>query len=309
MDVLSVSGLTKHYDGYTAVDHISFSIKRGEIVGLLGPNGAGKTTTIQMLLGLTLPDDGEILYFGKNFLENREQSLSRMNFASSYSAVQGRMTVYQNLRIYAGLYGVKETEKVIRQLLELMDIVSIKDQVFWKLSSGQKTRVILAKAFINNPELLLMDEPTASLDPEIAEKVIEILLELRRSQGVSILYTSHDMEEVEALCDRVIFLDHGKILAEDTPLGFTKRIGDCTLIVTFDGEQKTVVSHVKSKKYAYKFPRDEVIEVSLPENDIPALLFDLGKKKIWITNIDVKKPRLEDVFLQIAKGQYEHREN
>ena len=161
--------------------------------------------------------------------------------------------MYQNLRIYAGLYGVKETEKVIRQLLELMDIVSIKDQVFWKLSSGQKTRVILAKAFINNPELLLMDEPTASLDPEIAEKVIEILLELRRSQGVSILYTSHDMEEVEALCDRVIFLDHGKILAEDTPLGFTKRIGDCTLIVTFDGEQKTVVSHVKSKNMRINF--------------------------------------------------------
>ena len=103
MDVLSVSGLTKHYDGYVAVDHISFFIKRGEIVGLLGPNGAGKTTTIQMLLGLTLPNDGEISYFGKNFLENREQSLSRMNFASSYSAVQGRMTVYQNLRIYAGL--------------------------------------------------------------------------------------------------------------------------------------------------------------------------------------------------------------
>lgn len=305
MDVLSVSGLTKQYDGYTAVDHISFSIKRGEIVGLLGPNGAGKTTTIQMLLGLTLPDDGEILYFGKNFLENREESLSRMNFASSYSAVQGRMTVYQNLRIYAGLYGVKNTEQTVSQLLELMDIDSIKNQVFWKLSSGQKTRVILAKAFINNPELLLMDEPTASLDPEIAEKVIEILLDLQKSRGVSILYTSHDMEEVEALCDRVIFLDHGKILAEDTPLGFTKQIGECTLIVTYDGEEKAVSSHIKSKKYSYIFPRDQVVEVSLPENDIPALLFDLGKKKIWITNIDVKKPRLEDVFLQIAKGKYE----
>ena len=174
--VLEVSGLTKifHSRGgdFTAVDHISFDIGEGEIVGLLGPNGAGKTTTIQMLLDLVTPTSGTISYFGKPFPKEREYCLSRINFASTYAHVQSRLTVNENLRIYAGLYQVNNAKKKIEELLALLEVSELGNALFWHLSSGQKTRVILVKALLNSPKLLLMDEPTASLDPDIANKVV-----------------------------------------------------------------------------------------------------------------------------------------
>lgn len=303
--ILDVKELTKDYGSYRAVDHVSFSIKEGEIVGLLGPNGAGKTTTIQMLLGLTYPTSGEISYFGKAFQNNREYILSRINFASAYSHVQGRSTVWQNMRIYAGLYGIANPEKRIEELLKLLEVEEFKDHLFWKLSSGQKTRVVLAKALLNEPRLILMDEPTASLDPEIANKVIELVQDLQRKEKVSILYTSHNMEEVERLCDRVIFLYHGKILAEDTPLGLTKRAGDSELTITFDGDKKPVEAYLKRKKYAFDFLRSQVVSIFISEKELPKVLFGLSSEGVWLTNIEIDRPDLEDVFLSIAGGTYE----
>lgn len=306
--VLEVSNLTKIFKSrggsFTAVDHISFEIGEGEIVGLLGPNGAGKTTTIQMLLDLITPTAGTIKYFGKNFPKEREYCLSRINFASTYAHVQSRMTVVENLRIYAGLYQVPDAKKKIKELLTLLEIPELRNELFWHLSSGQKTRVILVKALLNSPRLLLMDEPTASLDPDIAHKVIEVVESLRKKDGVSFLYTSHNMEEVERLCDRVMFLDHGIILAEDTPLGLTKRAGNTQLILTFDGEQAPVQKYLDKDAYVYSFPREHIVEISVAELDIAKVLFGFAKEKIWITNIDVEKPNLEDVFLSIAKGKY-----
>lgn len=307
--ILDVKQLTKDYGSYRAVDHVSFSIKEGEIVGLLGPNGAGKTTTIQMLLGLTYPTSGEISYFGKSFQANREYILTRINFASAYSHVQGRSTVWQNMRIYAGLYGIANPEKRIEELLKLLEVEEFKDHLFWKLSSGQKTRVVLAKALLNEPRLILMDEPTASLDPEIANKVIELIQDLQRKEKVSILYTSHNMEEVERLCDRVIFLYHGKILAEDTPLGLTKRAGDCELTLTFDGDKKPVEAYLERKKYAFDFLRSQVVTIFISEKELPKVLFGLSSEGVWLTNIDIERPDLEDVFLSIAGGTYEHTTN
>lgn len=304
--ILEVSGLTKHYGTFTAVNNISFSIKEGEIVGLLGPNGAGKTTTIQMLLDLITPSSGEIRYFGKQFPKEREYCLSRINFASAYTHVQSRMTVIQNLHIYAGLYGVVQTDKKTEELLDLLEIRELAKELFWHLSSGQKTRVILAKALLNSPQLLLMDEPTASLDPDIAKKTVELIRTLQKKEGVSMLYTSHNMEEVERLCDRVIFLDHGKIVAEDTPLGLTKRVGTSRLIVTFDGPQKPVVRYLERLKYTHVFVRPQMVEIEVSDNDIPKALFGLSKDGVWLTDIEVKKPGLEDVFLSIAGGNYEH---
>lgn len=306
--VLEVSNLTKIFKSrggsFTAVDHISFDIKEGEIVGLLGPNGAGKTTTIQMLLDLITPTTGTIKYFGKPFPKEREYCLSRINFASTYAHVQSRMTVIENLRIYAGLYEVPNAKKKIEELLTLLEVPELGNKLFWHLSSGQKTRVILVKALLNSPRLLLMDEPTASLDPDIANKVVEIIQSLQKKEGISILYTSHNMDEVERLCDRVMFLDHGKILAEDTPLGLTKRAGNAKLILTFDDDRASVEKYLDKDAYAYTFPRAHVVIISVEEKDIAKVLFGFAKEKIWITNVDIEKPDLEDVFLSIAKGSY-----
>ncbi len=303
--ILDVKELTKDYAQFRAVDNVSFFIKEGEIVGLLGPNGAGKTTTIQMLLGLTTPTSGSISYFGKEFMKHRAYIMSRINFASAYNHVQGRMTVWQNLNIYARLYGLEQPDKRIDEVLSLLDIEEGRDMLFWKLSSGQKTRVILAKALLNHPRLILMDEPTASLDPEIANKVIELVLHLQKHEKVGILYTSHNMEEVERLCDRVIFLYHGRIIAEDTPLGLTKRVGDTTLSITFDGASEVVENYLVGKKFTFEFPRPQVVSVRVPEKVLPKVLFGLSREGVWLTNIEIEKPDLEDVFLSIAGGTYE----
>lgn len=308
--VLDVSHLTKQYPGgYTAVNDVSFSVKEGEIVGLLGPNGAGKTTTIQMLLGLTTPTSGEIKYFEKNFNTHREEILGKINFASAYAHMQGRISVKDNLTIFAGLYEVNEPKKRIEELLELLGVGDLANKLFWHLSSGQKTRVVLAKALLNKPRLILMDEPTASLDPEIAYKVVELTKMLQKKEGVAMLYTSHNMQEVEELCDRVVIMDHGKIVAEDTPLGLTKKIGQATLSITFEGNEKDVEVYLQKRDLAYEIPRKQVISLSTSERDIPKILFEIQKKGIEIIEIDIQKPDLEDVFLSIAGGTYEHTTN
>lgn len=304
--ILEVSGLTKHYGQFTAVNNISFSVEEGEIVGLLGPNGAGKTTTMQILLGLTTATSGSIRYFGREFPKHREHILSKINFASAYMQIQGRLTVLQNFRIFAGLYEVDGAETRVRELLQLLEIEETANTQFWMLSSGQKTRVVLAKALLNRPKLILMDEPTASLDPDIANKVLDLILKLQKKEKTTILITSHDMAEVEALCDRVIFLDHGKIVAEDTPLGLTKQIGVATLSVTFDGPQEPIIAYLKKHKYSnITFHKPHTVSLAVPEREIPKILFGLSSSKVEITDIDIQKPTLDDVFVTIAKGTYE----
>lgn len=305
-DILRVAHLTKSFGTFTAVNDISFSVGEGEIVGMLGPNGAGKTTTIQMLLGLTIPTSGSVHYFGKEFTKNRQYCLSRINFASAYAHMQGRITVRNNLTIFAGLYEVHNAKKRIDELLELFEIADFADTLFWHLSSGQKTRAVLAKALLNKPQLILFDEPTVSLDPEIANKVVDLVRDLQKRENVTMLYTSHNMTEIEELCDRVLFLNHGKIVTEDTPLGLTKRIGSATLVLTYDTKQKVVETYCKEHELTFSFPRDHVVKISSPEANIPKILFGLGNAGVWITDIDVEKPDLEDVFLSIAGGKYEH---
>lgn len=224
--VLRVKNLTKKFGGFTAVDKISFELKKGEILGLLGPNGAGKTTTIQMLLGTLTPTSGEIVYFGKDFFKYRSEILQEVNYASAYSHLPWRLTVEENLQVYARMYGVKDRRRRIDRLLTEFDVSELGRKTMDGLSAGQKTRVTLCKAFINYPKLILLDEPTASLDPDIAARVRQFLLRQQREYGVSMLFTSHNMAEVTEVCDRVIFLKQGKIIAEDTP---EKLAGDATL--------------------------------------------------------------------------------
>ena len=213
MPILHVANLTKKFKNATAVDGIHFTIEKGEIVGLLGPNGAGKSTTIEMILGLIQPTAGEIFIFGKDIAKEREEILGRTNYSSTYIQFMGKMTVWENLIFFGKLYHVKNLQQKIKEISEELEIVPLLKTMFYKLSSGQRTRVILSKTLLNDPDFLLLDEPTASLDPDIAFKVREILKRIHRERKVAMLYTSHNMAEVEEMCARVIFLQKGKIVA------------------------------------------------------------------------------------------------
>ena len=216
-NLLQVEGLTKRYRQVMAVDSISFSVDQEEIVGLIGANGAGKTTTMAVLLGLVLPTSGKVRIFGLDPARNRRAVLERMNFASPYAALPHRLTVMENLLIYADLYAVKDKKEILDNLCRQLDISGLLKRRYGQLSSGQKTRVAMAKALVNNPDLLLLDEPTASLDPDVAEKVRDCLLSYRSQRGAGILISSHNMQEVERICDRVIILKQGRIAAQGTP--------------------------------------------------------------------------------------------
>ncbi len=222
--LVQVENLTKRFGDFMAVNGVSFGIERGEIVGMLGPNGAGKTTTLHMILGLITPSAGEIRIFGKSMATHREEILQRMNFTSPYVAFPYRMTVLENLTVFARMYGVKDLHCRIDEMLERFDLGQLRDKPIARLSSGENTRVGLAKAMLNDPELLLLDEPTAYLDPEIAYQVKEALLESRRDRGMTILYTSHNMAEVERLCDRIVFLNRGSVIAIGSPIAITQAI-------------------------------------------------------------------------------------
>ena len=231
--VLEVEGLCKTYDQLEAVKGLSFSLSRGEIFGLIGANGAGKTTTIAMILGLVTPSSGTIRIFGQDPERSRGQVLSRMNFSSPYVDLPARLTVTQNLLVYAQLYGVKNARQRVAEILEQLEVTDQNRQRFGQLSSGQRTRVALAKSLINDPELLLLDEPTVSLDPDIAERVRTWLDEYRKRTGATLLITSHNMTEVERICDRVLILKGGERFAEGTPSALLERFGRDTLEQVF----------------------------------------------------------------------------
>jgi ABC-2 type transport system ATP-binding protein len=217
MPVLSVRDLRKVYGAKTAVDGISFHVNAKEIVGLLGPNGAGKTTTINMLLSVLAPTAGSISIQGIDLLKNRSKALSRTNFAAVYAPLPGNLTVAQNLTIFGKLYNVKNLRERIEVTLKEFELVQFRDTRCGVLSSGEQTRACIAKAMLSEPDLLLLDEPTASLDPAKAREIRALVKKFVAERNVSVLWTSHNMYEVEEVCDRVLFLSNGKILLEGDP--------------------------------------------------------------------------------------------
>jgi ABC-2 type transport system ATP-binding protein len=222
--LVTVERLTKTYGNFTAVNDVSFVVQAGEIAGLVGPNGAGKTTIIHMILGLISPNAGAIRLFGQSLETNRERILQRLNFTTPYMAFPARLTVLENLKVFAEIYNVRNPAAKIGDLLERFGIGHLKKKPVSRLSSGETTRVGLCKAFLNSPELLLLDEPAAYLDLQAAIQVREVLVDLQRSSGTTILYTSHNMLEVQRICDRIIFLDRGTIVASGTPIEVTRNI-------------------------------------------------------------------------------------
>ena len=225
MDMIKVRNLTKKFDKTLAVNGISFKIEEGKITGLLGPNGAGKTTTIQMLLDLITPTSGEIKILGLNLKHDREVILNQINFSSPYVSLPTNLTVWENLATFARLYGVKNIKEKINELTKFFEINHLLKRMTSTLSTGQLTRLNLTKALLNDPKILLLDEPTASLDPDIADKTIKMLKRIQIDKKVTILYTSHNMKEVEELCDRIIFLNKGKIIDDDNPKNIIKKYG------------------------------------------------------------------------------------
>ncbi|MDO8561179.1 MAG: ABC transporter ATP-binding protein [bacterium] len=215
--VLVVKELTKDYKNIRAVDGVSFSVNKGEVVGLLGPNGAGKTTTINMILGVLEPTAGSVFIEGLDARTSRSLALGHTNFAAIYAQVPGNLTVWQNLYVFGLLYGVKNIRQRVSELIQEFELEMFRDTKCGLLSSGEQTRVHLAKAMINKPELLLLDEPTASLDPSASLVIRDKIRSYATSGAVGVLWTSHNMHEVELVCDRVLFLSRGKILMKGDP--------------------------------------------------------------------------------------------
>ena len=227
--VLSVVNLHKNYGDTAAVQDVSFDVGRNEIVGLLGPNGAGKTTTINMILGILQPSSGRISIEGIDLARHRSQALERTNFAAVYAPLPGNLTVYQNLRVFGLIYGVKRLSERIEMLMAEFDIQKFRNVKCGVLSSGEQTRVSLAKAMLNNPQLLLLDEPTASLDPATARDIRTKIRALAAQGTGGVLWTSHNMYEVEEVCHRVLFLSRGRILLEGDPRSLPREYGSSTL--------------------------------------------------------------------------------
>ncbi len=230
---VAVERLAKIYKSGVAVDGISFALEQGSITGLLGGNGAGKTTTIAMILGLIIPTSGNARVLDAEMPRQRYRVLHRMNFESPYVDMPARLTTRQNLTVFAMLYGVEDAAARIAALAEELDLVELLDRPTGKLSAGQKTRVSLAKALVNRPEILLLDEPTASLDPDTADWVRARIERYRRERGATILLASHNMAEVERLCERVIIMKKGRIEDDDTPEALLARYGRRTLEEVF----------------------------------------------------------------------------
>jgi ABC-2 type transport system ATP-binding protein len=233
MDAIRVDGLVKRYGTTLAVDDLTFRVAPGETLGLLGGNGAGKTTTIAMLLGLLIPTSGSIHVLGYDMAKQRFAALARMNFSSPYVALPGRLSVAENLRVYGHLYGVPKLERRIEELSVELELTGLLDRPAGALSAGQKTRVALAKSLINRPDLLLLDEPTASLDPDTADWVRTWLERYQAQSGCTILLASHNMAEVERLCSTVLMLKTGKVVDRGTPADLLTRYGRDDLEAVF----------------------------------------------------------------------------
>lgn len=302
--VLSVKNLKKIYPGkvpFVAVDDISFDLKKGEILGLLGPNGAGKTTTIQMLLSTLKTTSGSIEYFGQDFFTHRSEILKHVSFASTYISLPWQLTLEQNLGVFARLYGLtaKEREERVGTLLERFGIAFKRKALVSTLSAGQITRLMLVKAFMTRPRIALLDEPTASLDPDIAKDVVDFVFEQREQWGTSILYTSHNMAEVAEVCDRVLFLKQGKIIADDIPENLAKSVATSRIRLQVGDGMKRTCAIADQLKLKYTIDHRS-IELELDEDQIAIFLSHLAGAGVLYTHIDIFQPTLENYFLHMA---------
>lgn len=312
MSVLQVKNLIKSFTSgiwpfktpqtYTAVNDISFHLNEKEILGFLGPNGAGKTTTIQMLMGTLTPSSGSIRYFGTDFAKCRIDILKNIGYASGYDKLPARLTITENLDIVGRIYGIIQPQRSqqIEKLLKYFGLWAMRNRMTGTLSAGEATRVMLAKAFICDPKIVLLDEPTASLDPDVAREVRQFILEQRQKNGISILITSHNMDEVAELCDRVLVLKKGSIIADNTPNQLAQSTAKVRIHLTISREYDRAHEYLKLAQIPFTAQGNH-LTIELDEHSIAQFLADLGAQKIIYSQISIDKPTLEDYFLSIAK--------
>ncbi len=301
MHAISVKNITKVFPkNAVAVDNLSFDLEQGAILGFLGPNGAGKTTTIQMLLSVLSPTSGTIEYFGKDLRTHRSDVLKDVAFASTYINLPWRLTVWENLDVYGRLYSIptQERKERIEKFLKFFGVWEMRDKERCLLSAGQSTRLMLAKAFLAHPRVALLDEPTASLDPDIAHEVRTFVKAQRKEYGVSVLFTSHNMDEVTDICDRVIFLRKGKIVANDTPINLAKSIGQTKVeLIIEQSDHVKILKTIHAQKYQAVI-KENSVTITVDEHGIAKLLTLLAQQHIEYSQISIQKPTLEDYFLQ-----------
>lgn len=312
MPVLKVSNLTKIFTSvllpfkapqrYTVVNDISFQLKKGEILGFLGSNGAGKTTTIQMLLGTLTPSTGSIAYFGADFISHRIAVLKKIGYASGYDKLPARLTIVENLDIVGRIYGIAQPRRAqqIEKLLKFFGMWEMRDRPTGTLSAGQTTRVMLAKAFIADPDIVLLDEPTASLDPDVAHEVRQFILAQRKERGISILLTSHNMDEVTELCDRVLVLKKGTIIADNTPQLLAQSTSKVRVHLTISSDINRTLAYLNECQLPHT-AQGNYVTIEIDEHAIAQFLVNLGEHAIMYSHISIDKPTLEDYFLSIAK--------
>lgn len=287
---------------FVAVNDISFKLNAGEILGFLGPNGAGKTTTIQLLLSVMTPTKGSIYYFGNELQKNRSSALKHISFASTYVKLPGKLTVYENLAIAGQLYGITRStiSAKVKEFLQFFDMWHLQDRPCSTLSAGQTTRVMLIKAFLTDPKVVLLDEPTAALDPNIAYEIRSFILHQKKELGTSVLLTSHNMDEVAQVCDRIIVLKEGTIIADDTPKKLASSVSGAHIsFVITDGLRRTL--EYLQKRSINHHVKDRRLEITMDDEKIPQLLTDLMQMGVIYSHIDIERPTLEDYFWHIAE--------
>ncbi|MEI8232627.1 MAG: ABC transporter ATP-binding protein, partial [bacterium] len=292
--------LKKTFKQSPVIKGLTFDMAEGEILGILGPNGAGKTTTLQMLLGILTPTSGTIKVFDQDLSLHKSEILEKMNFSSTYVDLPWRLTVKENLTWSAWLYNIADRKKRLNQIKELFRLEKQWDQPIVSLSAGQKTRVNLARSMINFPSLLLLDEPTASLDPEVAAYIREFFANQRTTYNKSIILTSHNMSEVENLCDRVVILKDGLIVGNDTPANLAKKIEFSHLRLRVTKNDKELVKLINLRKLE-SISEGINYTITIKENLLPLFLYELTKKNIHYSEISIDKPTLEDYFMKVAK--------
>lgn len=311
MPILSVKNLRKTFSSrkrfwsksifFDAVQGISFDLQEGEILGLLGANGAGKTTAIQMLLGTLTATSGSIIYFGKDFFSHASEVLQKIGCAGGYDRLPGVLTVWQNLDIFGRIYGLnmQEREERIHAMLEQFEMTRLRDQRTGTLSAGQATRLLLAKAFLTSPKVVLLDEPTASLDPTIAVQVREFVMRQARENGTSILFSSHNMEEVTEVCDRVLVMKQGVIIADNTPeqLAATIKNARLHLVITHGNE---LLQQLLQEHQLHYTLDEHSVSIEIEEVNIASFLQALSLRSITYATISIDKPTLEDYFLSVS---------
>lgn len=298
MDVLSVDKLTKNFNGLTAVDHISFSVKKGETFGLLGPNGAGKSTTLNMLCTLLSPTSGRGEVAGHDITTQPDAVRKSIGLVFQDPSLDDQLSARENLNIHGLLYGLPQSEidTRVREVLELVELSDRADSIVKYFSGGMKRRLEIARGLIHYPAVLFLDEPTIGLDPQTRKHIWDYILKLKQQQKMTIIMTTHYMEEAEEVCDRIAIIDHGKIVALDTPRGLRSLIGGESIVIYTPTPRKVMERCKRATEYEDRV----VLTVKNAGKELPEMLRKIRNARIEITEVEIHKPTLNDVFLHLT---------